>query len=338
MNLNRLNYINILLMLLSLVGAIFIPIELFLFAYAVLGPLHYLTEISWLHDRSYFSHSKTNAIWLILIAIIISIGYFINKSTNFTQVGFMLREHNINAMMIILAFAYSVGFYFIKKRSINALFMLLSTILCYYFFNSRSDLSFFISLTLPTLVHVYFFTGLFILLGSLKSNSKSGYLSLLTYTLCPLLLWQLFPEVSSRVTDYGVDNFFKHSEGFGLLIYDLLGFFPEKFLTQMNGSNLYDFKEELFLVRFFAFAYLYHYLNWFSKTEVIKWNQIPKRRFQVILSLWVVSCGVYFYDYALGMSMLFFLSYCHVLLEFPLNILSMKEIASSINPLKRYFN
>ena len=31
-----------------------VPFELLLLSYVVLGPAHYLTEISWLHDRKYF--------------------------------------------------------------------------------------------------------------------------------------------------------------------------------------------------------------------------------------------------------------------------------------------
>src|SRR5947207_16007393 len=47
--------INVGLMLLALIVASAIPFELFLFAYAVLGPLHYASEISWLFDRRFFS-------------------------------------------------------------------------------------------------------------------------------------------------------------------------------------------------------------------------------------------------------------------------------------------
>ena len=43
---DRLNYLNIGLMAASCAVAWFLPFELFLLAYAVLGPLHYLTEIS----------------------------------------------------------------------------------------------------------------------------------------------------------------------------------------------------------------------------------------------------------------------------------------------------
>ena len=52
MSLNGLNHLNSGLMLLSVAVAAVLPFELFLFAYAILGPAHYLTQISWLHDRN----------------------------------------------------------------------------------------------------------------------------------------------------------------------------------------------------------------------------------------------------------------------------------------------
>jgi hypothetical protein len=42
--------------------------------------------------------------------------------------------------------------------------------------------------------------------------------------------------------------------------------------------------------------------------------------------LWVISSVFYAYDYSLGLSLLFFLSFSHVLLEFPLNIISIVGI------------
>lgn len=334
MNFDRINHINSFLIVLSLAGSILFPIELFLFAYAILGPLHYLTEISWLHDRSYFSTSRKDALWLLLIATIISISYFNSKFMFWPEISFLFKNYNLNAILIILAFAMSTGFYFIRNNFIKISYIALTALICIFLLKSRSEFTLFISLTLPTLVHVYLFTGLFIILGTLKSKSNSSLISLLLFLLSPFFLWSLFPSFSNKITDYGLENFFKHNEGFGLIVYDLLAFLPEHSLTAITGSNLYDFKEELFLVRFLSFAYLYHYLNWFSKTEIIKWNQIPKSRLSLILTLWFFSCGIYFYDYAIGMSMLFFLSYCHVLLEFPLNVRSLKEIISSIRLLK----
>jgi hypothetical protein len=43
------------------------------FAYAVLGPLHYLTEISWIHDRGYFvdrgGERRRKTLWLVLVGV-----------------------------------------------------------------------------------------------------------------------------------------------------------------------------------------------------------------------------------------------------------------------------
>src|SRR5437879_1378671 len=41
-------------MLLALGLTYLLPFELLLLSYVVLGPAHYATEISWLHDRKYF--------------------------------------------------------------------------------------------------------------------------------------------------------------------------------------------------------------------------------------------------------------------------------------------
>ncbi len=61
---DRINFLNIGLMLFSCVVALFIPFELFLFAYAVLGPAHYLTEISWLQKRQFFTKGEHDY-WLL---------------------------------------------------------------------------------------------------------------------------------------------------------------------------------------------------------------------------------------------------------------------------------
>jgi hypothetical protein len=55
MTVKQLDILNIGLMALSCMAAFLVPFELFLFSYAVLGPLHYLTEIGWLHKRNYFA-------------------------------------------------------------------------------------------------------------------------------------------------------------------------------------------------------------------------------------------------------------------------------------------
>ena len=86
--------------------------------------------------------------------------------------------------------------------------------------------------------------------------------------------------------------------------------------------------------RFVAFAYTYHYLNWFSKTTIIKWHEVSKSRLLLITSLWVLSIVLYFIDYKLGFYALFFLSFLHVFFEFPLNLHTMVGIGKEVKSLK----
>ena len=60
---------------------------------------------------------------------------------------------------------------------------------------------------------------------------------------------------------------------------------------------------------FIAFAYTYHYLNWFSKTSIIGWkSSLTHKRTKYIIILWMASVGLYLYDYTTGIIALFFLS------------------------------
>ena len=83
-------------------------------------------------------------------------------------------------------------------------------------------------------------------------------------------------------------------------------------------------------MRFIAFAYTYHYLNWFSKTSIIKWHLVDRRYLIATLAIWITSIVVYAYDYHTGLKLLFFLSFLHVFLEFPLNIKTFVEIGKEV--------
>src|SRR4249919_3757560 len=71
---NAVEIANIGLMVLALAFAAVVPFELFLLAYAVLGPLHYLTEISWLHDRRWFVPGRRDWWPLLLCALLVPLG------------------------------------------------------------------------------------------------------------------------------------------------------------------------------------------------------------------------------------------------------------------------
>ena len=124
---------------------------------------------------------------------------------------------------------------------------------------------------------------------------------------------------SQTVKDNYVNNNF-HALNAGLAklfgVYDELKFF---FYEKI------DLKIQIFI----AFAYIYHYLNWFSKTTIIGWHkQLTTKKTATILVVWLAILCCYWYDYRLGLILSIFLSVSHVMLEFPLNIITVRSIFS----------
>jgi hypothetical protein len=69
-------------------------------------------------------------------------------------------------------------------------------------------------------------------------------------------------------------------------------------------------------------------LNWFIKAEVIRWADVPKLRLAAIAAMSAAATAFYFYDYVLGFALLLSLSLMHVLLEFPLNTVSIRQLGA----------
>lgn len=357
----RINVLNIGLMLMSCAAAFIMPFEVFLFAYAFLGPLHYLTEISWLHDRQYFSKGKYDYLVLLIIGILITWDYlayqnqlwpYHDPETAYSKVISL----KISDKFLLLALFGSVIMAFVKNIPIK----LISLFLLFALINNwirptldaegnpvqsrESTIMYILTSFVPTLIHVYLFTGLFMLYGALKTRSKSGLWSVLVFVICPLLLITLFRDQHFvQVSSYGMKAYGTPDgpDGFFDLSKSILNRFMGLQANSAGMSNhaaaqqqldaqwiqfVYYSQAGILLMRFIAFAYLYHYLNWFSKTEVIRWHQIPKARFAVIIFLWIASVSIYAVDYSKGLQWLFFLSFSHVLLEFPLNMVSIVGI------------
>jgi hypothetical protein len=302
-----LNFVNIGLMLISLIAAYILPFELFLFSYGVLGPLHYLTEISWLEKKNYFLKSK-NDIWLlVLIVIFMTYGLFDAKSKTNLLIGSFLFSGFIYALIIL----------FVEKQGVKLILLFLTFILSLAFnVNKYPELPFLLfAVLLPTVIHVFIFTGSFILFGALKSRSKSGIISLVVFIACGLTFFIYVPQnIGLPVTDYGKESY-SLFRVLNITLYKLVGFGD----LQIDDSALYFGPQAIAVMRFIAFAYTYHYLNWFSKTTVIKWNDVSKKRMAIIITLWVLSVALYVFSYRIGFYALFLLSMLHVFLEFPLN-------------------
>jgi hypothetical protein len=398
---DKINYLNIGLMVLTAIAAYFFPFETFLLAYAYLGPLHYLTEISWLHDRNYFSKGKYDFLVLLIVGVLLSYAAFAKDFGVSVEVYDYFVKMNLFDKLLVFALFSSILFALVKNFIVKIV-----TILFLFVFvsgwlspensdvNTGSTMIFALTSLVPTLIHVYLFTGLFMLFGALKSRSKSGLLQMVGFVLVPVFLVFFTPvdEKKNNLTSYGKNAYYANGDGFFYTNISILEHFKlveepkltnkqflanfvnnekskqnlpvaerkrlndslkkrlnEPFIIQdpnneyyqkaipvKNALGTYD-KESywgivfysnigIMLMRFIAFAYLYHYLNWFSKTEVIRWHKVPKLRFAAVIVLWIGASVFYAYDYSLGLSLLFFLSFTHVLLEFPLNIVSIVGI------------
>lgn len=323
---DQVNYLNIFLMLVTAAAALVRPFELFLFAYAFVGPLHYLTEISWLHDRKYFTRGEYDFIPLVVFAGIIAI---IDMEVVSGIPGWL------RVVVTYIAFGSAMVFALLRGARLRIIAFLV--LIASSGFIVRSDFfhSLF-SILLPTIVHVFVFTGLFILAGALKSRSLSGIGSLVVFCLCAISFFILGPAIPTGPVGAYVRQSYL---AFAQLNYSLM--------TPFSQHNLHvpaNLKEYVMYVNYvlfhspsaraimglIAFAYTYHYLNWFSKTSIIQWHNISRTRFTAIIVLWLISAGAYAYDYRLGLRWLFFLSLTHVFLEFPLNHLTFINIGKEL--------
>ncbi len=349
----------------SLIAAFILPFEVFLLAYAILGPLHYLTEISWLHDRQYFAPKKLDWIPLAVLGLLILLGaksimgegiYGVLEGMGMAEVVRFLGSYGYDITFI--AFGLALIFVVFKDNTYRIVSIIILLFCAYLFhipdpvvdpsqmtnwdvYNKRmvqpydakwgSPVFKIFGVYVPTLIHVYVFTGAFMLFGALKSRSKSGYWAFGAFVVCAIACFVVLPNYHGILaSEWAQSNY----EGtFSQLSLHMFQDFGGAEYSDILVRNTFLGKEEtaavnqmiftenigIMFARFIAFAYTYHYLNWFSKTSVIKWHQVPKLRFAMVIVTWIGSVALYMYDYDIGFRWLFLLSFLHVMLEFPLN-------------------
>ena len=228
-------------------------------------------------------------------------------------------------MVLILTILVSIALTFPTNNKSFKIYLFLSIIVSIIIYQFHS-FTMFLYVFIPSLIHVYIFTLLFILYGALKSKSKLGIFSAFLLFTIPFII-VLIPE---KTINYQIST--KVINEISAINFDYL----IKKISQIIYSNNHFEKISLDSVSaikiqiFIAFAYTYHYLNWFSKTITIGWyKSITKTKLGIISLLWFSSVSLYFYDYELGFIVLFTLSFLHVVLEFPLNFISIKGVFSS---------
>jgi len=307
--------LNIGLMLVSCALAFAFPFELFLFSFAVLGPLHYFTEIPWLHDKKYFTTGKRDYLLIVVLAAIVALVYFS------TPIGGRTSKVNKEIMAGVTFVIFFAALAFAVFKSSKHKWTFIAIIGISSFFIAKLDVAtqVFANL-LPSIIHVYIFTAAFVLLGALKHKSKTGIISLVVFAACTAVFFIFRPEASAAApTNYVVDSYAPLA-ALNMDMMEYLGFARPR---EMDSGSLAELiflsPVGIMVMRLIAFSYTYHFLNWFSKTSIIKWHEAARKRTVLIMALWAGSVILYASNYAIGMRYLYVLSLLHVVLEYPLN-------------------
>ncbi|HYI29445.1 MAG TPA: hypothetical protein VD863_16515 [Bradyrhizobium sp.] len=289
--------IHLSLLLFAFAAAYLVPFELLLLSYVVLGPAHYFTEISWLHDRKYFLPHRGIAVALAALAVIAAL---IEHASWF---GFAMWGALVGCAMLAAT----------RSAAEGMLLFMVAIVLAAIMVSSGSSLAV-VGILIPTLIHVSLFTLVFMTLGALRSGSRAQALLVALYLIAVAIILLAPPTAEVRIASFaraGQEYFGNVGPALGRLF------------------GIPDLKLDTRLTSLLAFVYTYHYLNWFIKADVIRWADVPKARLALMLAASAVSTALYFYDYAFGFTFLLALSLVHILLEFPLNSMALRELGAA---------
>jgi hypothetical protein len=319
--------LNLALLTISFVLACFLPFELFLFGYAFLGPIHYLTETNWIRDKNYFVVNSNWKFIVLIAALIYSIPFvfslpFFAEYLNASIIHFLTFElvQYTNAILFFILISAILSVYYKTYKALIISFFI-ALFISFWLYKTATYILV-VGLLLPTIIHVYLFTILFMIYGVKKSKSTFGKINVFLIILLPFSLLILDTDLfnysfSPVVKHHYINNNF-HSLNANLA--KLLGVYSDlKFF-------FYE-KVDLRIQIFITFAYIYHYLNWFSKTTIIGWHkQLTTKKALVIGLIWLLIIACYLYNFRLGLILSLFLSITHVMLEFPLNVITIKSL------------
>jgi len=294
----RIAIVHFALLLAALALAYMLPFELLVLSYAILGPAHYLTEISWLHDRKYFLPERGVAGLLAIAAL----GMMFIASTFWYGVV-------VSYIFVICAIVAA------SPTRLRAMALIALATLSFAIAYQLDAPFAVIGVLLPTLAHVSLFTLVFMLLGAHKARSPVQFALVAIYLLAVAAILTFPPSqatVIPRLASFGQEYFGDVAPALGAM----LGIADLKFDARLTGV--------------LSFIYTYHYLNWFIKADVVRWADVSRARLATIAGLSLGATGLYFYNYTYGFMVLVLLSLTHVLLEFPLNSISIRQLGTAL--------
>ncbi|TAL28732.1 MAG: hypothetical protein EPN97_14130 [Alphaproteobacteria bacterium] len=297
-----------LLMLASLLLAYILPFEGLFLSYAILGPLHYLTQISWLYDRRCFMPDNLRR--RFFVGAVVALAAWIGLSGAPFQHALPRLDLYGCAFIALSLFILPLALRPAVHPAMQALLVALVPVIVWALLhlNAVYLLGAFL---LTTVFHTGVFTFSFLLLGARRTRELPDIVSAGAWVLCVLFVFVIPPEVSFRF-------------GPGLFDGQRALFDPAAEILGARQPGLdHSWASAYGLL---TFIFTYHYLNWFSKTELLKWHQVPLPRGIAIAALYLSAIGLYFYDYGIGFRALLFLSLLHVFLEFPLNLQTLRAL------------
>jgi hypothetical protein len=298
-------------LLVSGVAAAIAPLQVLLLAFAFLGPFHYLTEIAWLRKKKfYFDEGLVPPSVYVGIAVAMAvvgvIQYIVHRDLGFWIVGTLL----LLSLTVWVRNAYAIAA------------IAIAALITGFFLRTWV---YFVAVMVPTLVHVFFFTWTFMVSGALRSKTASWkkWVNPSLMVAIPLVLLFL-PMHYAEPSGFWLKG---EVATFGALHHKLAGNFHH--VVNINEKMLND-RVVAGILRLFAFVYLFHYLNWFTKTELLHWHKTSRRVWGTILVLYAASAALYAWNFRWGFLVATFLSMLHVLLEFPLNWHTLRFVSGRL--------
>ncbi len=209
MNTRAVDRFNLALLIMSFSVAYLIPFELLLLSYAFIGPLHYLTEISWLHDRKYFTLLPEDPIYLTVGSLVML--FF----------GAAIFPSSSELIWILLLVAFCAAF----VRSLWKRFFIILTGILFIIPWLGSVSSYATSVLIPTVVHVYVFTIVFMIYGALKGNSILGYFNSMLFFVGGLALL-ILPQSGMSIMPSYVSEHYDFFGGIARVVGDVFAVSP----------------------------------------------------------------------------------------------------------------
>lgn len=157
--------------------------------------------------------------------------------------------------------------------------------------------------------------------GYTKNKTFYGKLSIILLIVCPLLIMISASKLSEsyQLSSYAVEAVY--DLGIGELVFRIAQLLNVHTYGTLDLSTPKAVKIMTFI------SYTYDYLNWFSKTSINGWiRNLSKQKIYAILLIWIGVIVLYKYNFNYGLVLLFFFSTLHILLEFPLNITTIKAL------------